>query len=164
MQRVRILVARHPEGPSDVAVEWFGDLGGGTVDHTRLLPPGRQKLWPECAPHVGHLLVGHLMVGHVDTVRDDGHLEVLHLGDGHLQAGFALVLESPRYVFGRFRHALRMLDGAGNATGDDALVFAHTVNSSPPVPQNLRRSQWNAATSQLEFMFTPVRFKPIVGN
>ena len=61
-------------------------------------------------------------------------------------------------------HALRMFDGAGNATGDGELQYSHTVNSSPPVPIGLRRTNWNAMTSQLQFEFEPVRFDPVIGN
>ncbi len=164
MQRIRMMVARNPDGASDVSVEWYGDLGTGNVDFGRALPPGRQKLWRECPQRVGHLLEGHLMIGHMDCVQADGHLEVTHVGHGHLEAGYALALESPRYVFGRFRHALRMFDGAGNATGEGELAFGHTVNSSPPVPTGFRRTEWNAATSQLQFAFDPVRFNPVIGN
>jgi hypothetical protein len=164
LQRIRILIARNSEGHSDTAVEWYADLGSGSVDFTRPLPPGRQKLWPESPTHVGHGQVGHLVIGHLDTVHDDGHLECTHVGDGHLEAGYALLLESPRYVFGRFRHALRMFDGAGIATSEEALEYSHTINSSPPVPLGTRRTNWNAATRQLQFAFTPVRFSPVIGN
>ncbi|GJM25996.1 MAG: hypothetical protein DHS20C16_24110 [Phycisphaerae bacterium] len=164
MQRIRILIARDPDAGSDLAVEWYAGLGSGSVDLTRPLPPGRQKLWPESPAYVGHVQVGHLVIGHLDTVYDDGHLECTHVGDGHLEAGYAMVFDSPRYVFGRFRHALRMFDGAGNATGEEALEYIHTINSSPPAPLGIRRSSWNASTSQLQFEFTPVRFNPVIGN
>ncbi len=164
MERIHIFVARDPEGPSDVAVEWHADLGNGSVDFSRPLPPGRQKLWPERLKRIGHLFDGHVMIGHLDSTHADGHVEVSHLGDGHLHAGYALVLQSPRYVFGRFRHALRMFDGAGNATDEGAVVTAHTVNASPPIPSRLRRTGWNAASLQLQFAFEPVRFNPVIGN
>lgn len=164
MQRIRVLVPRLRSDSADTSVEWYGDLGSGAIDFGRPFPPSRKKLWQESPEHVGHVRVGHLMIGHLDTVRVDGHVEGVHLDDAHLEATFALVLDSPRYVFGRFRHALRMFDGAGNATADDAIEFAHTINSCPPVPSGLRRGAWNSATLQLQIEFKPVRFIPVIGN
>lgn len=164
MQRIRILVPRGRGLGPDTSVEWYGDLGVGVIDYDRAFPPGRKLLWPEAPEFSGHILGGHLMNNHLDSVETDGHLEGVHLQETHMEATFALVLDSPRYVFGRFRHALRMFNGAGNATGEGAIELIRTVNSSPPVPLGLRRRGWDAETSQLSFEFEPVRFTPVIGN
>lgn len=164
MQRVRVLVARPLGSSADTSVEWYGDLGTGVVDYGRALPPGRKPLWPEAPRSPGHALTGHLMVGHLSAVQLDGHVEGVHLDDAHLESSSAIVFDSPRYVFGRFVHALRMFDGAGNASAQGGMEIATTINSSPPVPRGLRRGVWNAETSQLGFEFDPVRFTPVAGN
>ena len=77
-------------------------LAAETVDFDHPLPPGQKRFWPESPTHIGHVQVGHLIIGHLSPVHVDGHLEGTHLLDGHFEAGFAMVFESPRYVFGRF--------------------------------------------------------------
>ncbi|NOX58647.1 MAG: hypothetical protein GXP29_07285 [Planctomycetes bacterium] len=164
MQRVRMLIPRLRSGSADTSVESYADLGSGTIDYARPLPPGRKQLWQRSAAHVGHVQVGHLMIGHLDTTQEDGHVEGVHLTEGHLEPTAVVVMDSPRYVFGRFRHALRMFDDAGNASAMKAGEVVHTINSSPPVPLGLARSAWNATTRQLLLTFTPVRFRPVIGN
>lgn len=164
MQRIRVLVSRPRDSGVDTKVEWYGDLGLGTVNYGRPLPPGRKPLWPEAPQPSGHVFSGHLMVGHLNAVQLDGHMEGMHLADAHLEALFALAFDSPRYVFGRFRHALRMFDGAGNASAVGGMEFIQTINSSPPVPTGVQRGDWSAKTSQLRFHFDPIRFTPVIGN
>lgn len=164
MKRVRFLVPRDVTYSSDVAFELYGDLGSGTVDFTRPLPPGRVRLWPEGAPRTGHLRDGHLMLRHVDSVDVDGHLEGTHLWDGHLQPVLAVVVDSPRYVFGRFRHAIRMFDGAGNTSAQAPVEHVQTINAAPSAPRGLKRVGWDGAGQRLLFSFDPVRFNAVAGG
>ena len=162
MQRVRFVVPRLAVYGSDVAVELYGDLGSGTIDFDHPLPPGRARLWPGAA-HGGHLDGGHVVARHLDAVDADGHFAGAHLVADHLDPVEAIVLESPRYVFGRFRHALRMFDGVGNASGAAPAEFAHTVNAAPRAPGDLRRAGYDALSGVITFGFSGVRFDAVAG-
>ena len=161
MKQVWFHIPRSRLQPSDTAVELCGDLGTGVIDYGRPLPPGRMRLWPAATVRVGHMLDGHLVARHLDDVDEDGHLEDMHLGSAHLEPELAMSLASPRYVFGRFRHALRWLDGAGNTS--QAIERAVTINDSPDAPKALRRRGWNDETKQLVFEFRGVRFEAVAG-
>ena len=162
MQRIHLVVPRGPAYAADTACEWYGDLGSGEIDYTRPLPPGRVRLWP-VATSVGHLTGGHLSGRHLDAVDADGHLEDAHLLEKHLTPAGALVLVSPRYVFGRFQHALRMFDGAGNASPDATGIAAVTINSAPAAPGGLRRGTLDTQTGRLRFHLDGVRFAAVAG-
>ncbi|MCB9849130.1 MAG: hypothetical protein H6817_00325 [Phycisphaerales bacterium] len=162
MQRVRFVVPRLATYASDAAVELYGDLGSGAIDFDHPLPPGRVRLWPVAAGG-GHLAVGHLVARHLDAVDIDGHLAGGHLGANHLDPVEAVVVESPRYVFGRFRHALRMFDGVGNVSTDTPVVFSHTVNSAPRAPGDLHRVGYDAESGVMTFSFARVRFGAVAG-
>ena len=81
MKRVRFSVPRSVCHSADVSVELYGDLGIGSIDYERPLPPGRVRLWPAAPALAGHLLDGHLAAAHLDSVIVDGHLEGAHLRD-----------------------------------------------------------------------------------
>lgn len=163
MQRVRLLISRTLNLPADTAFEFFGDLGSGSIDYDHPLPPGKTWLWPMAPPRPGHLEEGHLIARHLDSVRVDGHLEGPHLTAGHLEPVLAVAVESPRYGFGRFQHALRMIDGAGNVS-PPAIVDTRTINAAPDAPRRLRRSGWDDADASVTFIFDPVRFRPVPGG
>jgi hypothetical protein len=164
MKRFRFSVPRYDAYAADVSLELYGDLGRGTIDYDRPLPPGRTRLWLDAPPRAGHLHDAHLIAGHLDSVRADGHLEGAHLWHAHLWPVLLVTAESPRYVFGRFRHAIRFFDGAGNPTAGDPVEYDHIVNDSPPVPRGLRRVGWDGQTQRIRFALEPVRFKPVAGS
>lgn len=163
MKRLRFLILRSPVFAADTSVAMYGDLGGGTIDYNKPLPPGRVRLWPASPPRAGHLLDGHLAIGHLDGVVEDGHLTGGHLLDGHLTPVLAIAFHSPRYVFGRFKHGFLFVDGAGNASAEGAMEFAHTVNDGPDAPRAIRRTGWIAASKQVRFAIKPVRFAAVAG-
>ena len=164
MQRIRFLVPRSVTYSADISFELCGDLGSGTIDFTRPLPPGRTRLWPAGAARAGHLHDAHLIMRHLDSVDVDGHLEGMHEGDEHLQSALAVTVESPRYVFGRFRHAIRMFDGAGNTSAESPPEHVQTINAAPPPPRGLRRIGWDEAQHRLRLAFDPVRFEAVPGS
>ena len=143
-------------------MELIGDLGSGTLDVNNPFPPGRVRLWPAAGALCGHLLDAHVMRWHLDVTGADGHLEGRHLWDDHWAPILAIAFESPRYVFGRFRHALRLIDISGNVSADTE--FVHTINDSPAVPLRMRRIGWDAVDSRVLFDFEPVRFRALAGG
>lgn len=161
MERVRLVVVRDRRWCISATLALIGDLGGGVLDEAHPLPPGEIAAWAEL---VGgpHLECGHLLGPHVDAAPADGHLETGHLLAGHLDPQLAFVLESPGYVFGRFRQALRVADGAGNAVLSSETV--QTINSAPDAPGGLRRGAWDASRGVLRFTFQRVRFAALPGN
>lgn len=163
MQRVRLTIPRTADFASDAAFEVYGDLGSGTVEVNHPLPPGRVRLWQAADPRAGHVLDAHLVSRHLDSVDAEGHFEGRHLCDAHLAPALPVNLESPRYVFGRFLHRIRMFDGAGNAAGSDVDV-AVTVNSAPQPPAGLRRIGWDEQARRITFAFNPVRFHAVAGG
>lgn len=163
MKRLRFDLARLPVFSSDTSLALFGDLGSGTVDLTRPLPPGLVRFWPAAAGRAGHLIDGHVVAGHLDGVVADGHLTGGHELDGHLTPSLVVSVSSPRYVFGRFRHELRFFDGAGNVTAAGAQAFVHTINEAPDVPDAPRRIGWDAAKKRVCFAINPVRFVAVAG-
>ena len=163
MQRVRLLIPRMIDYPADTAFELFGDLGSGAIDYDHPLPPGQVRLWPEAPPRAGHLEEGHLIARHLDSVRVDGHLEGVHLTAEHLDPVLAVAVVSPRYVFGRFKHALRMIDSAGNAS-PNSVVDTRTINTAPDAPRGLRRTGWDGGNASVKFTFDPVRFNAVPGG
>ena len=164
MKRIRFVVPRGVTYSADVSFELCGDLGSGAIDFARPLPPGRVRLWPEGAPRAGHLHDAHLILRHLDSIDLDGHLEGMHGGDEHLRPALAVVVESPRYVFGRFRHAIRMFDGVGNTSAESPLEHVHTINAAPPGPRGLRRVGWDEPQQRLHLAFDPVRFEAVPGS
>ena len=163
MIRLRLTILRLSRYAADTAFEAYADLGSGAIDYDHALPPGRIPFWPEAAPRVGHMRDAHLALRHLDSIDPDGHLHTLHLRAEHLRPAWPLVVESPAYVFGRFDHAVRLFDGAGNASSDPPPRIAMTVNSSPEAPRGLKRESFNVATGQVTFSFHPVRFSPLRG-
>ncbi len=164
MKRIRFSVPRLGSYSADTGFELCGDLGGGTIDYSKPLPPGRARLWLEARDRAGHLLDGHLIGRHFDAVDADGHLEGMHLWDAHLEPVLPVVVESPRYVFGRFRHAIRMFDGTGNASSGAPTEHVCTINDSPPIPRGFKRSGWDSAGKRFRFALEPVRFGAVAGS
>ena len=162
MERIRFVVLRLATFGSDTQVALYGDLGSGSIDFSHALPPGKVSLWSH-AMQRGHLEGGHITSRHLDAVDLDGHLAGGHLLTGHLEPVVAFALHSPRYVFGRFRHTLRMTDGAGNVSDEAEQVFEHTVNSAPRAPSRLRYRGIDAVSQQLTLSFLPVRFAAVAG-
>lgn len=163
MKRVQFVITRSPEFTADVSLELYGDLGGGVIDFNRPLAPGRTRLWPAAPLIRGHLLDGHLAAVHLDATVTDGHLTGPHLLDGHLNVQLAIVVLSPRYVFGRFQHALRFVDGAGNLTAQGDHTFVQTINDAPDAPGGLRRIGWDGTQKRVCFAFKPVRLWAVAG-
>ena len=163
MRKVTIDILRLRRFSSDTTFAVFGDLGAGAVDLGRPLPPGRQVLWPTAAPRAGHLLDAHLLTRHLESVCPDGHLDTLHLRAEHLYPARPVRFASPGYAFGRFRHAVRMYDGAGNAANAVPLVDI-TVNSNPTPPQDCRVESYDPQEDRLTLAFRPGRFRPLPGN
>lgn len=164
MKRLQFNVPRLRSYSADAAFELYGDLGSGTIDYEHPLPPGRVRLWPAAALLRGHLLDAHLGAAHLDAAVRDGHLHDIHLWGGHLEPVLAVAVASPRYVFGRFRHAIRMFDAAGNGSAIGATEFAHTINESPPIAATLRRVGWDDVDGRVLFYFEPVRFHAVAGG
>ncbi len=162
MQRIQVRIDRLRRYNADTVYDVFGDLGTGQIDDDHPLTPYPVPLWPLGGGRRGHLLDGHLTVRHLDDVNPDGHLEGTHMEDEHLYPALAVTFETPAYVFGRFGHAVRMSDGAGNLSG--AASAAITVNSAPTVPQCVTRSGYDGATDQLTFFFAASRFDAISGR
>lgn len=162
MQRVKIKVERWRRFNADAAFEVFGDYGSGTIDYAHPMTPRPVALWPEAGTRAGHLLDGHLTPRHLDGVGSDGHLDGSHLTQEHLFPAMEMGFESPAYVFGRFQHAVRMDDGAQNASS--AVVAAVTVNSAPSRPRCVSRGSYDGTTGRLTFNFSPSRFEPIRGS
>ncbi len=162
MQRVRVQVERIRAYAGDATFEVFGDLGTGVVDFDRPLTPRPVRLWPEAERRAGHVLDGHLVVRHLDAINPDGHVEGEHLGAEHLYPAAVVAYETPGYVFGRFQHAVRMVDGAGNVSPSAFAIV--TVNSAPTVPLGVTRSGYDAVTDQVSFAFVPSRFDPVAGK
>jgi hypothetical protein len=102
------------------------------------------------------------MLRHLDSVVPDGWLEGVHLADEHHYPGAEVVVESPGYVFGRFVHAVRMVDGAGNVSGTSESSV--TVNSSPTIPTLVRRGSYDEGLDQISFSFQGSRFDGLLGT
>ena len=162
MQRVRVSVSRLRQDNAGTVFEVFSNWGRGQVDYLHPATPRPVMLWPEAAPRDGHLLNGHLTARHLDSVDPDGHLEGVHLRGNHLYPALAVTFDTPAYVFGRFVHAVRMSDGAGN--GSSASVVAITVNGAPTVPERVIRAGYNPETDQLILSFSASRFEPVPGK
>lgn len=156
MQRITFIVPRHDSLASDLAAELYGDLGAGVIDYDKPLSGGRVRFWPAAVLRGGHLREGHLVAEHLDSLTADGHLSGGHLLNAHLAPGLAIALRSPRYVFGRFQHAIRLFDRAGNAGAPTE--FAQTINAAPPTPQPPRRIGWDPIGRRVQFAIKPVRF------
>jgi hypothetical protein len=163
MQRVTTDILRLRRFSSDTTFAVFGDLRAGAIDLAHPLPPGPQGLWPAAAPRAGHLLDAHLLTRHLDSVCPDGHLNTLHLRGEHLYPARPVRFASPGYVFGRFRHAVRMYDGAGNAAGEVPLADI-TVNSNPTPPHDGRVESYDPQADRITMAFRPGRFRPLPGN
>jgi len=164
MKRIRFLIPRGAAYSADTSFELYGDLGSGAMDYDRPLPPGRVRLWLESASRPGHLREAHLIVRHLDNVDVDGHLENVHLTGEHLDPVLAVVVESPRYVFGRFSHAWRMFDGAGNTAPQSPPGHVETINEAPAIPRGLKRVSWDGETRRLRLSFERVRFEAVAGS
>lgn len=162
MQRVRVGISRLRRYSSDTVFEVFGDLGDGTIDYLHPLTPRPVALWPDAGPRDGHLLDGHLTIRHADGVNPDGHIEDEHLSGEHLYPALTVTFDTPGYVFGRFQHAVKLSDGAGNESSATSAVL--TVNSAPTVPEGVTRSGYDSLTDQLTFLFRPSRFEPVSGK
>jgi hypothetical protein len=162
MQRVRISVERLRSYGGDTVFEVYGNLGTGPIDFFHPLTPRPVALWPQAARRSGHLLDGHVSLRHTDSVDPDGHLEGAHLRGGHLHPALAVTFDTPPYVFGRFEHAVRMVDGAGNES--EPTIVSVTVNSAPSVPGCPARSGYDPQADRLTFWFCPSRFEAVPGK
>lgn len=161
MQRVEIQVDRLRRYSADTSFDIYGDLGTGVIDEDHPLTPHPVRLWPQAATRRGHALDGHLSSRHLDSVDPDGHLEGTHLEDEHLYPARAATFATPWYVFGRFRHAIKMADGAGNVS--NGVEAAITINSAPTVPLCVTRKEYDKDIDLLTFSFEPSRFAAMRG-
>ncbi len=156
MQRVRIQVPRLRCYGADTGFQVYGDGGTGTIDYAHPLTPQVVALWPEAERRAGHLSDGHLMIRHLDGMDPDGHLEGTHLSDNHLTPAGEIHFDTPAYVFGRFRHGVRMVDGAGNESAATETVVS--VNGAPTAPACVERAGYDALGDVVAFTFTAGRF------
>ncbi len=163
MVRVRLTVLRLRRYAADTRFEVYGDLGTGEIDYDHALPPGPVRFWPEAGERNGHLRDAHLTVRHLDSIDPDGHLETLHLEAEHLRPAWPMVVESPSYVFGRFDHAVKVFDGAGNASAEPPAQYAVTVNTAPVAPRGLKCAGYDDDADQVTFSFHGSRFEPVRG-
>lgn len=155
MQSVRILVPRRREYRGGDGFEVFGDGGSGTIDFSHPVTGRRVGLWSEAAGRRGHLLDGHLMLRYLDSVDRDGHFSGVHLNDDHLVPAGVVQVEVGRYVLGRFRHAVRMVDAAGNHVDDTPVTLTTVINSHPDRPGRLSAASYDSETDQIAFGFEP---------
>lgn len=163
MRRLRFTIPRLPIYAPDTSCALYGDLGSGTVDFEHPFPPGRMPMWPGFAIQPGHLQGGHLAASHLRAVGPDGHLAGSHLLDAHLAPVLGLVVDSPSYVFGRFRHVVRIFDTAGNTQEADAFEDVRTINDGPSAVRGLRRIAPRQGGA-VRFAFVPVRFHAVAGS
>ncbi|MCK4659161.1 MAG: hypothetical protein KAV82_06525 [Phycisphaerae bacterium] len=163
MIRVRLIVLRLRRYASDTWFEAYGDLGAGTIDYAHPFPPGGVRFWVEAGERNGHLYDGHLALRHLDSVDPDGHLETVHLEAEHLWPAWLMVVDSPAYVFGRFDHAVKVFDGAGNTSSGSPAQYAVTVNAAPPAPRRFKCTGYDSGADQITFSFHGSRFEPIRG-
>ena len=163
MLRVRLTVLRLRRYASDTWFEAYGDLGAGQIDYEHPLAPGSVRFWPEAGGRNGHLHDAHLSLRHLDSVDPDGHFETLHLEAEHLWPAWPIVVESPSYVFGRFDHAVRLFDGAGNVSSDPPAEYAAMVNAAPAALRGLKCVDYDDVTDQATFSFHGNRFEAIRG-
>ena len=163
MVRVRLTMLRLRRYASDTRFEAYGDLGTGQIDYEHPLSPEAVRFWPEAGERNGHLSDAHLALRHVDSIDPDGHLETLHLKAEHLWPAWPMVVGSPSYVFGRFDHAVRLFDGAGNVSSDPPATYATTVNTAPAAPRGLKQVGYDDAFDQVTFSFYGSRFEAIRG-
>jgi hypothetical protein len=155
MQRVEIMVPRRRAYHGDAGFDVFGDGGTGTVDFSAALNDRRVRMWGAEAVLRGHLRDGHLMLRHVDGVDRDGHLAGAHLNDDHLEPAGLVRVQVGRYYFGRFRHAVKVYDGVGNASGATAGEVETVINSWPDEGFDLAASSYSAGSDQMTFSFSP---------
>lgn len=153
MQSVRLLVPRRKEYRGGDGFEVFGNGGSGAIDFSKPVTNRRVLLWSEAAGRRGHLLDGHLMLRHLDSVDRDGHLSGIHLNDEHLMPAGVIQVEVGRYVLGRFLHAVRTVDGAGNWSSDTPVTLTTVINSCPDRPGRLVALLHDAEADQLTFSF-----------
>jgi len=123
------------------------------MDFAKPLNDRPVPFWPQAAPRRGHLLDGHLAVPHADSVFPDGHLEGVHLLEEHGIPSAPLLFDTPPYVFGRFWHAVKSRDVAGNVSAGASAASAQTINSSPARPFDFAVSGFDDGTGQVEFVF-----------
>lgn len=162
MERVLVSVDRLRRYNADASFEVYGDLGTGAIDWDHPLTPRPVRLWAEGVVRRGHVCDGHLVVRHLDSVHPDGHLEGAHVLHEHLFPALAVTFATPAYVFGRFQHAVTLVDGAGNVS--PATQNSVTVNSAPSVPEAVVREAYDAGTDLLTWTFVGSRFDPMSGK
>lgn len=155
MQVIRIGVLRSGRYRSGDGFQVYGDAGTGQVDWEHPVTPRRELLWPDVPVMVGHTSGGHLMGMHLDHVVPDGHLAGTHLLDEHLYPAGLVAFEAGPFVFGRFRHAVLMEDGLGNAELGGVTVHETVINSEPMAASELRPIGYEARTGGLTFAFWP---------
>lgn len=155
VRRIRLgVVRRRPYGSAD-GFQVYGEDGDGGIDWVHPVTSRRQLLWPDVAQAAPHLEGGHLVAGHLDSAGSDGHGEGTHLLDQHLMPATAIGYETGPFVFGRFRHAVVMEDGAGNRS-PEAPALTETVVSSEPLPAfDLRPVAQDGPGGRMHFAFTP---------
>lgn len=154
MQRVSVGVVRGQGCREGDGFEVYGDRGGGQVDWLHPLTGRTQLLWDGCGQLPGHVNGGHLAAAHLCSVTADGHTLGTHLLDTHLRPAFAVNWQSEPYVFGRFQHAVVMVDRAGNAQSTPA-VHSTVINSWPEPPRDLVASEQLSPGGAMRFRFTP---------
>lgn len=155
MQRVRISVFRGSAGSGGDTFVVYGDGGTGVMNYEEPLTPMPVALWPGAAAHPGHLGGRHLVTGHLDTAGRDAHLEGLHLYGEHLRPSAAVVFDTDGYVFGAFAHQVFLADSEGNVAAAGSPVRVTVINSRPPAPEDVRLEEYQGASDQVVFTFSP---------
>ncbi len=155
MQAVQIAVPRRRAYTAGDAFDVFGDGGTGTFDFAQPRLDRRVPLWPEAMPGAGHILDGHLTGRHLDAIDPDGHLEGVHLHDDHHWPAAPIVAETCRYMFGAFKHAVRMYDAQGNASADAPAEVTTVINSSPLAPRGFAKDSYDKGAGRMVMAFTP---------
>jgi hypothetical protein len=153
MQAVTISVMRLRQYVAGDQFDVFGDGGTGTIDWTTTLLDRRAALWPESMPSDGHLLDGHVSSRHLDAVDPDGHLDGVHLLDEHLWPAAPLAVETPGYMFGVVRHAVKTYDRYDNSRPDLPQPVSTVVNSSPTAPRDMIKGAYDSGNDRMTFEF-----------
>ncbi len=136
MQRVKIMVVRHADLAPGDAFEVFGG-GSGPINYERPLTRRPVALWPRDDALAGHAAGRHLTGRHLAAPAPDVRFDGTHLLDTHLRPARAVLFEAGPYATGRYRHAVRLRDAAGNPRGQPPTEIETVINTAPDPPETL---------------------------
>jgi len=153
MERIRVAVPRRQDTSEQVSFDVYGDAGSGTIDYSDPLNIGPLRLWPTSALHPGHHHDGHLASAHLGVPAGDGHLAERFLREQHLRPAADVVFEAGPYCFGRFQHAVVMLDAAKNGDTGAATVVTKTINSEPRRVTRVRAASFDSGSDRVTISF-----------